>query len=67
MNPRPEHFKLTELVLGNIPDRGWPVGLAVKASHKELGQALEAAMQRLRSSGELLAIFQKHGLTLTAP
>ena len=41
LNPRPEHFKLTELVLGNIPDRGWPVGMAIKAGHKELGQAIE--------------------------
>ncbi|WP_425973519.1 substrate-binding periplasmic protein [Tepidimonas sp. HKU78] len=67
LNPRPAHFQLTELVLGNILDRGWPVGMAIKASHKELGQALEAAMQQLRSSGELLAIFRQHGLTLTAP
>ena len=64
---RPEHFKLTELVLGNIPDRGWPVGMAIKAEHKELGQAIEAALLQLRSSGELLALFQKQGLTLTAP
>lgn len=67
LSPRPEHFQLTELVLGNIPDRGWPVGMAIKAGHKELGQAIEAAVQQLRSSGELLALFQKHGLTLTAP
>ncbi len=67
LNPRPAHFQLTELVLGNIPDRGWPVGMAIKASHKELGQAIETAMQQLRSSGELLALFQQHGLTLTAP
>jgi polar amino acid transport system substrate-binding protein len=67
LSPRPDHFKLTELVLGNIPDRGWPVGMAIKAGHKELGQAIDAAMQQLRSSGELLALFQKQGLTLTAP
>ena len=67
LSPRPEHFKLTELVLGNIPDRGWPVGMAIKAGNKELGQAIDAAMQQLRSSGELLALFQKQGLTLTAP
>ncbi len=67
LNPRPEHFRLTELVLGNIPDRGWPVGMAIKASHKELGQALEQAMQQMRSSGELLSLFRQQGLTLTAP
>ena len=50
LSPRPEHFKLTELVLGNIPDRGWPVGMAIKAGHKELGQAIETAgrVQRQR-------------------
>ena len=31
------------------------------------GQALEAALNRVRESGELLAIFKQHGLTLTAP
>jgi len=67
LNPRPDHFRLTELVLGNIPDRGWPVGMAIKASHKELGQALEQAMQQMRSSGELLSLFRQQGLTLTAP
>ncbi|WP_374638837.1 substrate-binding periplasmic protein [Hydrogenophaga sp.] len=67
LNPRPDHLRMTELVLGNIPDRGWPVGMAIKASHKDLGQAIEQAMQQLRASGELLAIFQRQGLTLTAP
>jgi polar amino acid transport system substrate-binding protein len=65
--PRPEHFRLTELVLGNVADRGWPVGMAIKAGNKALGQAIEAALQRLRSSGELLTLFQQQGLTLTAP
>lgn len=67
LQPRPDHFRLTELVLGHLPDRGWPIGMAVKEEHKDLGQALETALQQLRSSGELLAIFQQHGLTLTAP
>lgn len=67
LGSRPEYLRMTELVLGNIPDRGWPVGMAIKASHKELGQAIEQAMQQLRSSGELLAMFRQQGLTLTAP
>ena len=67
INPRPEHFRLTELTLGALPERGWPVGMAIKSAHKDLGQAIEAAMQQLRASGELQAIFRQHGLTLTAP
>lgn len=65
--PRPGQIRLGTLALGGVPETGWPVGMAIKAEHKELGQALEAALQALRGSGELLAIFQKHGLTLTAP
>ncbi len=64
---KPGQYRLTPLALSGIPDTGWPVGMAIKAEHKELGQALETALQSMRSSGELLAIFKQHGMTLTAP
>lgn len=63
-----ERFALSKLNLNNhIADTGWPVGMAIKSAHKDLGLALEAAMKSLRESGELLAIFQQNGLTLAAP
>ena len=63
-----EQFPLSRLNLNNgIADTGWPVGMAIKAAHKDLGAALDAAMKALRESGELLAMFKQHGLTLTAP
>jgi len=62
------HFRITKLNFNNgIADTGWPVGMAIKSGHKELGLALEAALKSLRESGELLKIFQQHGMTLTAP
>jgi ABC-type amino acid transport substrate-binding protein len=64
---RPGQFVIDNLTLPGLPDSGWPIGLAVKTSNKDLGQALQAAMKDLRESGELLAIFARHGLTLTAP
>ncbi len=64
---KPGQYRLAPLALSGIPDNGWPVGMAIKAEHKELGQALETALQSIRSSGELLAIFKQHGMTLTAP
>lgn len=64
---KPGNIRLSPLSLPGVPDTGWTVGMAIKAEHKELGLALEGALAQLRSSGELLAIFQKHGLTLTAP
>ena len=66
-SPRPPRLHLTEIATGHIVDKGWSIGIAIKASHKELGKAIESAMQQLRSSGELAALFQRHGLTLTVP
>ena len=63
-----EQFPLSKLNLNNgIADTGWPVGMAIKAAHKDLGAALDMAMKSLRESGELLAMFKQNGLTLTAP
>ena len=62
-----QHFQLSPMQLPGLPGNGWPVGMAIKSQHKELGQAIEAALQALRSRGDMLALFRQHGLTLTAP
>lgn len=67
VQPRPTHLAMTSLPLHGIPENGWPLGVAIKAANKDLGQAIEAAFKELRSNGELLAMFQKRGMTLTAP
>ncbi len=64
---KPGQYRLAPLALSGLPDNGWPVGMAIKAENKELGMALETALQSIRASGELLAIFKQHGMTLTAP
>ena len=65
--PRPAHLVLSSLPLEGIPENGWPLGLAIKAANKDLGQAIETAFKELRGNGELLAMFQQRGMTLTAP
>jgi ABC-type amino acid transport substrate-binding protein len=60
-------FGYSELGLPGLADNGWPIGMAVKVENKLLAQALEAALNKLRSSGELQAMFQERGLTLVAP
>ncbi len=60
-------WAFSKLVLPGVPPNGWPLGLAVKADSKELASLLDGALDRLRSSGELLQIFQAQGLTLAAP
>ncbi len=60
-------FGLSQLGLPGLNDNGWPLGMAVKSSHKMLATELEGALQRLRERGELLAMFRSQGLTLVAP
>ena len=60
-------WAFSKLTLPGVPPNGWPLGLAVKADNKELAGLLDSALDGLRGSGELLKIFQAHGLTLAAP
>jgi ABC-type amino acid transport substrate-binding protein len=60
-------WAFSKLVLPGVPPNGWPLGMAVKADSKELAGLLDAALDQLRSSGELLKLFQAQGLTLAAP
>jgi len=64
---QPAHWSMSPLPLYGVPENGWPLGMAVKKDYKDLAQAMQKAMQELRSSGELQAIFKSNGMTLTAP
>ena len=60
-------WAFSKLNMPGVPPNGWPLGMAVKADNKELATLLDNALDALRASGELLKIFQSHGLTLAAP
>lgn len=60
-------IQLDELSLSHMAAKGWPVGIAVLAANRRLRMDLEEGMAKIRASGELLKIFQTHGLTLTTP
>jgi ABC-type amino acid transport substrate-binding protein len=60
-------WALSSVSLPGVMPAGWPLGFAVKADNKELATALDNALTALRQSGDLLKIFQSHGLTLAAP
>jgi len=60
-----EHLVIDEIKLGNLVDRGWPVGVAIKSRNRELRLLVEDAFKKLHASGEMLAIFRRHKLTLT--
>jgi ABC-type amino acid transport substrate-binding protein len=67
MKANRKEWAFSRLSMPGVPPNGWPLGLAVKADNKELATVLDKALDDLRSSGELLKIFQAHGLTLAAP
>lgn len=60
-----QHLAIEEIKLGNLVDRGWPVGVAIKSRNRELRLLVEEAFKKLHASGEILAIFRQHKLTLT--
>lgn len=60
-------WAFSKLTIPGVPPNGWALGMAVKASNKELAELLDKALDDLRKRGELLRIFQSHGLTLAAP
>ncbi len=62
-----DRWVLSSVSLPGVMPAGWPLGLAVKADNKELAKVLDNALGALRESGELLKLFQSHGLTLAAP
>ena len=60
-------FGMTQMTLPGLADNGWPIGMAVKSSNKQLAHALEAALQKIRADGRLVAMYRERGMTLVAP
>ncbi len=55
------------LVLQGIYHGAWELGIAVKKDSPKLRDALANAMAKLIESGELKAIYARHGMDYTAP
>jgi polar amino acid transport system substrate-binding protein len=53
--------------MDGIVRRDWIVGMAWKDNSRDLGYALAAALDKIKSSGELEKIFSDHGVTYVAP
>lgn len=60
-------FPLQDVAFERLPRSGWAVGLAVRKDDTEMGRLLQAAMNELAESGELKAIFARHGVQVVRP
>jgi ABC-type amino acid transport substrate-binding protein len=60
-------FPLQDLAFQRLPRSGWAIGMAVKKDETDMARRLQAALNDMAGSGELKAIFAKHGVQVVAP
>lgn len=60
-------FPLEPVAMPELRIASWPLGMAVKADHAALAEALQVALRDLRHDGTLARIFASHGVTHLAP
>lgn len=60
-------FPLTDVNFQRLPRSGWAVGMAVRKDDEELGRRLQAALNEMTASGELKALFARHGVQAVTP
>lgn len=60
-------FAISEAPIGGVKFRNWALGIAVKAGHEELAQALQKAMNELTADGTVAQIFAKYGVQYRGP
>ncbi len=58
---------IVEPVMDGIVRSNWVVGMAWKENSRDLGYAIEAALGKIRASGELEKIFSSYGVSYVPP
>ncbi len=60
-------FEVTDAPFQRLPRKGWVIGMAVKKENVELAQAVQKAVNELFDSGEMAALFARHGVRSIKP
>jgi ABC-type amino acid transport substrate-binding protein len=60
-------FPLEQALFQRLPRNGWAVGMAVRKDDQDVARLLQAAVNDMRDSGELQAIFARHGVHMVSP
>lgn len=58
---------IVEPNMDGIVRSDWVVGMAWKENSRDLGYAIEAALEKIKKSGELAKIFETYGVTYVEP
>jgi ABC-type amino acid transport substrate-binding protein len=59
-------FPVEQVAFDRLPRAGWAIGMAVKKDRTDLARQLQAALNELRASGELRALFAKYGVQVAS-
>lgn len=62
-----ERFPMHDVAFQRLPRSGWVVGMAVRKDDTEVARLLQKAMNDMAASGELKAIFARHGVKAVTP
>ena len=60
-------FPVEQVQFQRLPRNGWAVGMAVRKDNTDVARKLQAALNEMAASGELKAIFARHGVQLVSP
>lgn len=60
-------FELTNAPFDRLPRQGWVIGMSVKKDNTDLAKLLQSAVNDLFASGEMAALFAKHGVKSVKP
>jgi ABC-type amino acid transport substrate-binding protein len=60
-------FPLNEVAFRRLPRAGWAVGMAVRKDNQDVARLLQAAVNDMKASGELQAIFARYGVHEVLP
>lgn len=59
--------RVVPVTLQGLQMQQWDVGIAMRFNHQALIESVVGAMQELKDSGKLAAIFKQHGVSYVAP
>ena len=62
-----KQIEVTEAPFERLPRKGWVTGMAVMKENTELASLLQAAINEMFESGEMAAMFAKHGVRSVKP
>lgn len=60
-------FPLNEVTFQRLPRAGWAVGMAVRKDDQDVARRLQQALNDMKASGELKAIFARYGVHDVTP